>query len=252
MNGEEKRLYGVVLALGVLVATLSGYIAAMYVSAENGNNSQSSQQHTLVVTGVGTVKARANLARLQLGVVTFAATATEAIQQNAEAMSRVVEALKALEIKEEEMETSWFSLCPVYSSYESKTIQPPMIIGYQVSNTLTMEAADLEEIGLVIDEAVEAGANQVYGLRFTFTEEKLAELQQQARTKAVEDAEARATTLANGLGVQIVGVAYVNEGSCYPVFREVGYGEAAALSGTPILPSEEQLTVTVQVTFIIQ
>jgi len=247
MNGKEKRLYGVILTLGILVAAFSGYVTAIYVSAQKGNNTYSSEPHTLVVTGIGVVKAKANLAVLQLGVVTRAATATEAMQQNAEVMNGVIDALKAVGVKEEEMETSGFYLNPVYSNY----CEPKIIIGYQVDNTLTIKVTDLEKTGPAIDRAVEAGANQVYGLYFTFTEEELAELQQQARTKAVEDARARATTIANGLGVQVVGVAYVNEGSVYPVFLEPRYAEAA-FSGTPILPSEEQITITVQVTFIIQ
>jgi len=251
MNGREKRLFAVVLALGFLVVVLSGYITAMYVLAEKGNNPNSSEQHTLVVTGIGTVKARANLAVLQLGVLTRGATATEAVQRNAEAMNRVIEALKAVGIKEEDMETSGFSLYPVYSDYCEPKIIAPTIIGYGVSNTLTIRVTDLQKAGPAIDEAVEAGANQVYGLYFTFTDEKLAELQQQARVKAVEDARARATTIAAGLGVQIVGVAFVSEGGYYPIFPVARYGEAA-FSGTPVLPSEEQITVTVQVTFIIQ
>ncbi|MEA2089819.1 MAG: SIMPL domain-containing protein [Thermoproteota archaeon] len=247
MNGKERRLYGTVFVLAVLLASLGGYVLSSFAFASN-NNGGSTEQHTMVILGTGTVKAEPTSAKLRLGVVTQASTATETLQQNSEKMNQVIEALEALGLTEEELETSHFSIEPVYDYH----CTPPSLIGYRVSNQITVTTTQLDLTGRIIDASVQAGANQVYGLDFTLTEQELIELKQQALIEAVEDAKDKAAIIADALGVEIVGVAYVTEtiyNLYYPRWDTV-YAKAESFE-TPIIPGEKQITATVHVTFIV-
>lgn len=247
LNGKEKRLYGTVLALALVLASLGGYVISSFASASN-DNSSSTEQHTMVILGTGTVKAEPTLAKLRLGVVTQAGTASEALQQNSEKMNQVIEALEALGITEEDLQTSHFKINPVYDYH----CTPARLIGYRVSNQITVTTAQIDLIGQIIDTSVQAGANQVHSLDFTLTEQEVTDLKQQALIKAVEDAKDKAAIIADTLDVEIIGVAYVTETTYNPYYPrwDTVYTTAESFE-TPIIPGEEQITATVHVTFII-
>lgn len=258
MDEKERKLYGVIFALSIALAVLTGYTIASFAHAQNPD--QTNQIHTMVVTGVGTASANPNLAKVMLGILTHATNATDAMQENADKMNQVIEALKAMNITEESMETSRFSLSPLYE-YGYK---PPKLVGFSVSNQLTVTITEIDKVGQIIDEAVEAGANQVNGVYFTLTDEKIGELTEHARQKAVEDANGKATSLATSLNITIVGIHYVSETVSYHPYRypytyyypyiytvNIAWIRLDPLD-PPVIPSEEQITVTIQVTYIIQ
>lgn len=248
MDRKERRLYGTAVVLAILLASLGGYMLSSFASASN-NNDGSTERHTMVILGTGTVKAEPTLAKLRLDVVTQASTATEALQRNSEKMNQVIETLEALGVTQEELETSHFSINPVYDYH----CTPASLIGYRVSNQITVTTTQSDLIGKIIDTSVQAGANHVYGLDFTLTEQELIEIKQQALIEAVEDAKDKATIIADALGVEIIGVAYVTETTYNPYYPQwdTVYAKTESFE-TPIIPGEEQITATVHVTFIIE
>jgi len=204
----------------------------------------------MIVTGTGTVKAFPTLAKLTLGVTTQAEAATVALELNSGRMNRVIEALKSLGIGEDEIETSYFSLTPVYD-YSDK-LSKPEIVGYSVTNKLFVTTDEFDLLGQLIDEAVKAGANEVYGVYFTLKEEEIATLKEQARVKAVQAAASSAETIAKTLNVEIIGVAQVTEQLYFPYQPYPMYEMSVEGAKTPIIPGEQEITVTVQVTYIIE
>jgi uncharacterized protein YggE len=108
---------------------------------------------------------------------------------------------------------------------------------------------DVEKASAVLDAAVEAGANQVYGVTFTVSDES--EWQGQAREKAMADAKARAGELASLAGLELGEVLSVSEvigvGSVpMPAVIEIGVG------GGGMAPGELEFRTQVQVTFALQ
>ncbi|MFQ6080406.1 MAG: SIMPL domain-containing protein [Candidatus Bathyarchaeia archaeon] len=256
MKLRETRLYVAILVLAIALASMSGYLVAAaqqrdFRSSEpfvivGGEGTETGQPKTLMVTGYGWASAAPDVARVSLGVLTQAATATEAVQQNAEKMSRVIGALKEMGITEDNMKTEHFSVYPVYSRSDL-----PEVVGYRVSNVIIVDVYDLNMVGRVIDKATEAGTNQVQGVTFTLSENKSRAVKLEALQKAAEDANIKAETIAGSLGIEIVGILHVSENTVWyqPYRVDAEYLKAPE---TPIIPGDVQGSATMQVTYIIQ
>lgn len=101
----------------------------------------------------------------------------------------------------------------------SQQDQPGQITGYRASNVVRVTVHDLEEVGSILDQATQAGADTINGISFGVEDQ--AELQAEARAEAVADAQARAVDLARLSGLQLGGVLSINEeGSDGPVPME--------------------------------
>ena len=128
----------------------------------------------------------------------------------------------------------------------------PRLIGYDASNTVQVTVRDLTKAGPVIDAATEAGANVVNGISFRVADQSAVE--DQARTAAMNDAKAKATTLASAGGVTITGIIAISELSAptptpYP-FAVAGVAADSRVS-TPVQGGNVELTVSVSVVYAI-
>ena len=113
---------------------------------------------------------------------------------------------------------------------------------------------DLDTIGQTIDDAAEAGGDLVQIQSIRFGIDDTTALRELARKNAMQDAQAKATTLATAGGVELGKPISIIEssGSFVPPFAERGFGEADALSSTPIETGQLQVTVTVSVVYEIK
>lgn len=209
------------------------------------------QTNTISVSGTATVHGTPNQAQVSLSVQTSANTAKAAQIENAEKMTAVIDALKAAGVAEENIETTGFSVSPVWQQpdkygSDDETVQ---IIGYIVRNSIVVTITDLEAIGGLIDSAVAVGVNQVSGISFTLSEGEFTTLKNMAITKAVEDAKAKVELIAEAAGVKIVGPTSLNIGSIYEPSQYKTFGAEATAIETPILPGEVDVTVTVQAVY---
>lgn len=139
--------------------------------------------------------------------------------------------------------------------------QPPecqpksVITGYKASNSLTVTLDGNANVGEVIDVAVQAGANTISGAYFYASQE----LQEQVRgdliEKAIANAESRANTAAAAVGMEVTGVKSINLNDVYfPIFERGFASSDSGIAGSPptqILPGQQEITMTVQVTYII-
>jgi uncharacterized protein YggE len=227
---------------------LAGAIAPRTYTAVNGATDQP-PEHTISVAGSGKVVVVPDLGTVRLGVVVERNTAKAAREAAAEAMTKVVAAIKKLGIDDKDIATANVSLSPVYD-YPNN--QSPRIRGYQLQNMVTVTVRDLDKLSSVLDDGVQAGATSVDGISFDVADRAASEAK--AREAAVADAKAKADTLANGLGVKIVGVASVSEQTSTPVYY-APYAAGAAMGDkaaeTPVLPGTTDVVITVQVTFLI-
>lgn len=254
MGLGEKQLYAIIVVLVIALASISGYFAAyaqrsyqqLPVPVVVTGQGQGLELKTITVIGMGSASAKPNRAELRLGVATEAPSAVEALQRNAELMVKVVDALKALGIPEENIETLSYSLYPKYS-YST-------LVGFTATHMLKVTTTNLEGVGQIVDKAVEAGANRVQGIHFTLTEDALQKLKDKARREAVEDAKVKAETIASSLGVSIIGIASAEESYYQPRYGGIYLDVSTAKPAppTPIMPpSEMEVRVTVKVAFVI-
>jgi len=206
------------------------------------------QVKAINVVGVGTVKAKPDRAVVDLSVITRGDTAVEAYQLNAEKMNMVIAALKEAGIPENSMETTGYSLNPVWSYPKG---EEPVIVGYECRNSLKVTLEDLSMVGEVIDRGVKAGANRVSSVSFTLSEQSREKLKVEALSLAVKDAKAKAETIAEAAGVTLVGPTSISLSSV-PTPTPVIYKEAAfaGAAAPPQIIAPEELSVTVNVSVV--
>ena len=201
------------------------------------------------ISGQGVAVAAPDIASLSLGVSTLAATARQARDDAAASMSDLIASLTDNGIAEEDYHTSQFSIEPDVD-YRSNGEQ--VIRGYRVTSLLSVTVRDLDRVGEVIDDAVDAVGDPIRVQGVSFSIESLAALQSEARAQAMADAKAKAGELAELAGVDLgkpVAVSESSSGGLPPVIFRAA--EATTDIETPISPGQLEVTVTVQVTYAI-
>lgn len=206
---------------------------------------------TLSVVAEGRSLRTPDVAELSGGVVTTAPTAAAAMAENAQRMSRVVAAIRQAGIAERDIQTAGLSLQPQYRYAQN---QPPVLTGYQASNTVNLRVRKLDDTGRLLDALVKVGANQINGPTFRVDDDEAA--RDEARRAAVTTARKRAALYAEAAGVRVRRIVAISENTVYepgpprPMMMQASRAKAEA--DTPVAPGEVALTVTVNMTFEIE
>lgn len=199
------------------------------------------------VVGEATIQVPPDLATLDGGVSNDAKTAKEAAAANNDAMTKVLQALKASGIKDEDLQTARLSLLPQYAAPSRPG--PNSLTGYRASNRVTIRLRDVGNVGGVIDTLVGAGANEIGGVNFSVVapSKRLDE----AREKAMADARRKAEIYARAAGVTLGAPLSIAEETAQgpSPYRKMAAGLAAS---APVAPGEETLTVNVSVSWAIK
>jgi uncharacterized protein YggE len=213
-----------------------------------------SRPHILSVSGEGEVRAVPDQAQLSAGVVTQAKTAAAALAANATAMTEMFKSLRRAGIPEKAIQTSNFSVSPQYPPYRQGAAPEDSrkIIGYEVSNQVTVILDDVTKVGATLDALVASGANQAGGVSFTIRDPK--PLMAQAREDAVKDAMAKARTLAKAAGVTLGPILSIQEGGGIaprPVMMQAEF-KAMAAAPSPVAAGEQSVRANVSISWEIQ
>ncbi len=215
-----KKSYVWLATLGIL-AVAAVVIVALVMANKTKNEDRFS------VTGSGTVYAKADIANLEVGLKTGAKkTAAEATKESTAKMDEIIQEIKKLNIDEKDIKTSGYNLTPVYN-WTDKTGQ--QLIGYEVSQNLTLKIRDLNKIGDVIAKTTEKGANQIGNISFTIDDEYA--LKNQARELAIQKAKEKAALIAEQSGMKLGEVKSVYESS-EPFVSPMAYSNAKLDMGT--------------------
>jgi hypothetical protein len=229
----------ILFAFGVLILVAS--------TAQSQQRDNRPRPPSITVHGEATISAEPDLAQIDIGVVTQAPSAPEASKENAERLTRVLTEVKKILGKDDEAKTSGYSLTPTYRYPKGGK---PEIVGYNASNTVRIKSVRLDQVGRLIDAAMQAGANNVNRLVFTLRDEQAAQLD--ALRAASAKAKVKAEAIAGSLGLKIVKIASITEGerAIQPVFRQTmaARGEALAAAPTPVEPGTVEIRSTVTLT----
>ena len=191
---------------------------------------------SVTVTGTGTVSAVPDRAQISAGVETRAPTARGALQANAAAMEKVLDALEARGGKQ--VTTQTVSLSTAFDEQGRPN-------GFVAANVASAETT-LGNAGVLIDAAVAAGANTISGPSLSRSDADA--LYRQALEKAVTDAKDRAALLAKAAGRELGRVTAIVESgaSDAPLFAKA---EAARDASTPVVSGAQETIATVSVTY---
>jgi len=216
-----------VLAAALAAATLPG--SASSAGAEAGG---------ITVVGTASVVSVPDRAELSFGVESQGRTARAALAANAAEMRKVIAAVKAA--GGTDVKTQSVSLSPRYN--ETNEVQ-----AFVAVNSVSATIKDLSKAGALIDAAVSAGANQVYGPSLSRGDQT--ELYRQALKTAVVNARVNAQVLATAANLSLGRVTAIVEGGGAPQPLPYSTDKAMALDSTPIEPGTQQTSASVTVTF---
>jgi uncharacterized protein YggE len=234
-----------VLATILMVGCQSG--------VSNGVPRSSVQQTGIWVTGQGKISAAPDIATIDLGVSAQAKTVSDAQNQAAGAMTKVVAALTAGGVAQKDIQTRYFNVQAV-THYDPKTGENVQD-GFLVTNTVSAKLRDLPKAGAVIDSAIEAGGDLTRVNSLAFTIEDPIRYQDQAIEKAMADARDKAKSLADLAGVRLGKATYISTSGAAPVSpTPIAFDSAAKVSAsaTPISAGELDITATVQLVYSIR
>jgi uncharacterized protein len=236
------RLMLVLIALGAAALVNASTALAIDRAVDSGAD------RFVEVSGEGAVGAAPDFARVTLGVTSTGQNAGEAMAANANAASALVSLIKSEGVAPADIQTSELSISPMFSQAAPGQQTEPTITGYSVSNNLTVMLRDISRLGALLDKAVAAGANSIYGIGFGHNDPSA--LLDKARPLAVADARRKAETYANAGGARIGRLMVLTEeaGGQMPMAFSRTFAKSAS-APTPIEAGETKLSVTVTARF---
>lgn len=208
------------------------------------------QDRVITVTGEGIVAAVPDLAYVNLGVSQQAETAGAAMGAMSLSMTAVMDRLATAGIAPVDIQTGQLTLDPVYdnSSYDSSG--GSKILGYVATTMVQVRVRDLTVVGTVLDAVVQDGANRLAGVSFDLADRGPA--MDEARRRAVGDAQARADLFATASGVTLGALITLTEQSGYmnpaPMFDARMEGTSMAV---PVAGGEVSLQAMVTMVYAI-
>jgi len=159
------------------------------------------------VSGTGQVFGTPDTAIASVGVDLTATTLAQATTDAATRMNAVIAKIKELGVDAKDITTISYTVNPQTSN--PKEGEVPRIVGYHVSNIVQVKIRKIDDAGKILDAAIAAGANSLNSLSFTIDDPS--SLESQARTKAVQDAMAKAKTLADAANVKLGRIISITE-----------------------------------------
>jgi hypothetical protein len=246
-KGTKMRLSHMLIGAAILLAAAFA-TNLVWRSDPSHADGDKAMLRTIAVAGEGRASARPDQAEISTGVVTDGATAKDALAKNTARMAEVIAALKKMGVAEKDIQTSGFTLQPIYLP-QGPGQNAPRIGGYQAANNVTVKIRDLDKLGDILDQVVQTGSNSVGGVSFSIAEPE--PLMTQAREAAIANARARAETYAKAAGVKLGKVMNVSEGSApppVPVYAARS-AEMAPSAAVPVEPGQQQVMVMVSVVF---
>jgi uncharacterized protein YggE len=196
----------------------------------------------VTVTGQASVKVAPDTAVIRIGVTSHGKTAREASDTNAKKMTAVMNAIKQNGVAESDIQTSRLSLQPQYDSKGGAN----RLLGFQVTNQLTVKIHDIGRLPTLLDRAIASGANEMSGIEFVVS--KRSKLLDQVRDEAVVDARRKAALYAKAAGAKLGRVVSITEEGAPTPPRPFATMRAGA-GAVPVAPGEVTLRARVTVSY---
>lgn len=232
--------------LSFAAAAIIGLVAAMSPALAEGGK----MPRIISLTGHGEVRSVPDVVFVTSGVLSQGATAAEALAANTQAMTSIFAALKDAGIEDKDIQTSNFSVQP---RYDFSNGQAPKLVGYDVTNNVTVKVKKVDNLGAMLDKLVQAGSNQINGVSFDVS--KPEEAMDEARRLATADATRKAKVYAQAMGIELGNVMQVSEGTAaqppMPMVRGAMM-KADAAAPVPIAAGEQSIAVDVNVVWEIK
>lgn len=225
-------------------------LAAILLSAAGAGaqEADAARERTLTATGQGSVTVAMDEAVLVLGVEQEADEAAAAMQAMSGALQGVFAELDAAGIAEADRQTVGLSLDPIVDIEQEDGRQRRTTLGYRASSMVQLTLGDVDAVGALIDRLTQAGANRLSHISFDVADRSAAI--EEARRRAVEDAQARAELYAGSAGVTLGEIVNISEGGAAEAMPVGMRARAAdAMMSVPVASGTADVTAEVTVTW---
>ncbi len=261
---ENSKNYFFIAATIALIAVAYGVVS--YVGTY-GKSARPNGFPTFTVSAEGRAVMIPDVASFSFGVTTEGGKEVGALQkENTEKVNKAIAAVKALGVEAKDIKTASYSISPRYQYFSCpqplyypynggtpRPCPPSEIVGYTISQTVTVKLRDFEKIGRFIADVTASGVNAIFGPNFALDDPYAA--QNQARAEAIGKARAKAQAIATAAGFRVGRLISINEGGIYPYDRYALLGKGGdfavpeAAPAPAIEPGSEEVTAQVTLTF---
>ena len=271
MNHRIQNYLGIAIIAGVLMVGISAMSYASYY----GKSIEPSSFRSFAASGEGKAIGIPDVAQFNFSVITEGGTDIAKLQkENTDKVNKIIAFVKSEGVEAKDIETQNYDLNPRYQNYTcgpiiyregdvvypsgagdstsismpSKVCPPPAIVGYTITQSVSVKVRDFSKIGEILSGVVANGANSTSGLSFRIDDPT--ELQNEARAEAIEKAKAKAKSIAKAGGFRLGRLLSIDEGGYYPyqTYEKYGRGGAIDTAMAPALtiePGSEDIIVTV-------
>ena len=264
-NENLKNLYKA--GLGFLII-LSLFFVLKVLTEWKNYRASTMPMNSITVNGHGEILAVPDTASISFSVESSKSTQQASSNDINAKMAKILEFLKSSGIEEKDIKTQNYSSnpkysasmpCPVYYPADgaSTGFYPPClpteskIIGYTVSQNVTVKVRKVDDASKIIDGINKIGVMNMSGPNLAIDDEEV--LKAQARKKAIEDAKTKAKALSQDLGVKLVRISSFYENSYNPYYEKAMYGDSMGSSVPSQIPKGEQtITADVSITYEIR
>ena len=194
--------------------------------------------------GNGSLSVEPDTVMIQLAIVTENEALQVAQAENAETSSQVIQALINIGIPQDHIQTSGFTVNPIYDFVDGNQV----LRGYQVEHSLSVESQALDQTGMIIDTAVNNGVNQVSSIQFSVQNKQ--EYYREALNRAVKDAIEKAKSIADTINLNLDAkpIKMDEVTSEQPIVYQTFAMEKGSPT-TPIQPGQIEIEATIRAQF---
>jgi uncharacterized protein len=257
---QRKFLVGISSLVASLVLVAAFALGWVAIGGANLAQAQGPTQgvgvRSVTVVGEGSVLIEPDIARANIGVEVVQATVQEAVAEAREIMEAVLAALEEAGVAAEDIQTSGYNIWAERNFGGEMGRSSEEQVRYRVSNNVSVTIRDLEGVSTVLDAAIDAGANNVYGVSFSLDDPTT--IESEAREKAVENALTKAEELAGLTDTEVGAVISISEvigqgGGYFAGNFAAGARDGLGGGGAgPIAPGQLRLTMQLQITYELQ
>lgn len=249
--------------VGRLAALVAAFIICAALGACGGTYGMAAQEHVITVNASAEVKVVPDKASFSVTILTQGSTAEEASSANTDPTNAVIEQLKAAGIAEEDIQTTYTELAPVYgwgdvAVDDSTAIYPgggSEIVGYEMRTTIEVTGAEIDEVAALMQACIGAGATGVDGPRYYVS--AYDDAYADALAQAIEASREKAQVMASAAGVTLGHVVSITEGYQYTGYRYsandamAAEGAAGGTAKMEIAPGQVSIEAQVTVSYAI-
>ena len=214
---------------------------------------QNVEEQVISVSSREEVQVTPDMAEIVYSVYTQEADAKACQEANGKQLDQVIEMLKGMGFEESSIQTSNYSMNPIYDWDAGQTIT-----GYEMETMVTLSDVPIDQAGEVISNSVSAGVNNIRSV--SYLSGTYDEAYQEALKMAIEAASVKAQAMAEAGGCTLGKIVGITEYGGNQQAKYTGYSNSVARAegaavmdagAMNIMPGEISIEADITVEFAI-